>query len=250
MTRKFMAIFALLSVSFLSGCATSIAPPKVASAAPKAICAGGIVDGDRALTSYAGCQRVAGDLTLNGISSFAPLNRLEHVGGQLIILGNWAKSLSGLDHLRSVGSIVIDSNSVLDNITALGRLSEAKQVVFRGNPRLASPQGFADVITLDQLVINHSGFVTLAGLENLRQVRCVEISDNKRLISIRGLRYLTLVDELVLEGNARICASLGFFGGLLQPPTYSHVEHNPTLFVSEIAKLRPAASPSEIASRN
>lgn len=250
MTTKFMAAFAFLGVSFLSGCAASIAPPKVASAASKAICAGGKVNSERALISYAGCQRVDGDLTLNGISSFAPLNRLEHVDGQLVILGNLAKSLSGLDNLRSVGSIVIDSNSELNDVTALNHLSKANQVVFSGNPRLASPQGFARVITLDELVINHSGFVSLTGLENLRQVRRVEISDNRRLISVRGLRHITQVGELVLKGNSRICAQLGFFGGLLQPPAYSQIEHNPTLFANEIAKLRPAASPSEIASRN
>jgi Leucine-rich repeat (LRR) protein len=176
------------------------------------------------------------------------LNRLERIDGELRVTETWAKSLTGLDRLYSAKSIVIDSNAKLSDIRAIGTVNSVNRVVFSGNPNLTSFWGFAPVSTLDELDIDNSGFTSLAGLERLRKIRSLKITNNQRLISVRSLRYVTHIDELILERNGRICAQLGFFGGLQQPPATSVIRHNPTVFDNEIARLRSGTQMREMAS--
>jgi hypothetical protein len=230
-------IQAFLGAASLFGCAVSLPPPQLAVAAAKAICSGGLATSDQALEPYAGCKRVVGNLTLNGMTHLDALQMLERVDGQLTVAGNLTASLTGLEHLSYAQSIVIDSNALLDDISALSHLSNVRRLGFSGNQTLASPKGIARLSSLDELTIKHSGFTSLAGLESLQSIRRVVISENSKLISVRALRYVTRIDELILERNGRICASLGFFGGLEQPPTRSVIQHNPTLFVGDIGRL-------------
>jgi hypothetical protein len=251
MTSTFVTLISALGAVALLGCAaTTATSPPLADATPKLVCHGGPVHSDIDLISYSGCRRIDGDLTLAGISNFAPLFRLEQVDGQLKLIGNSAHTLTGLEHLRAVDTLVIDSNQQLDDIDALSNLSVVTRVIFNGNPNLASPKGLDGVLSLNELVVRQSGFLSLAGLEHVHRVGRLVISDNHRLISIGGLRHVTRIDELVLERNSRICASPGLFRGLEQPPIYSSIRHNPTLFDYEIAKLTPLSNSREIAKRN
>ena len=249
MTQNSAVFLAICGISTLSGCAQTATPARFASATPKAVCPGGTVSNDGELAAYAGCESISGDFTLQGISTLTTLAELQRVDGELKITNTRAESLAGLDRLQSAKSIQIDSNARLSDISAIGALHSVNHVIFRGNPRLTSPSGFAPVSTLDGLEIDNSGFTSLTGLESLRYVRSLTITNNQRLISVRSLRYVTHIDELILERNGRICAQLGFFGGLRQAPKTSIVRHNPTVFDSEIAKLKSGPRLSETASR-
>ena len=242
--------FACLGIVILGGCAQSVSPARFVAAEPKAVCKGGHAVSDAETVTFAGCRRVNGDLTLSRLSSLKPLRELQRVDGRLTLVNNRFEALSGLEHLRRVGSIVLESNDELTDVSALGQLAEASKVVFKGNLKLASPSGLGPLSTLDELQIVDSGFLSLAGLESLRQIRRLDISGNRKLTSIRGLSHVETIDDLTLAGNGRICAQQGFFGGLAQAPHHISISHNPTVFPFETAKLESTKNLREAQSRN
>jgi hypothetical protein len=247
MSSKLNLGLSLIALALGAGCAAS--PAKVAWANGPATCPGGSVEGDAALGAYAGCQRVTGNLVLRGVSTLAPLAALTRVDGTLGVEKSDLESLEGLEALRSVESLSLRDNAELDDISSLSALNRAVRVELRNNPGLTAPEGLSGLTEVDEIVIEHNGFLTLKGLDGLERVGHAEIRGNAKLISVSALNGVRRLDSLVLQGNPRICGKLGVFAGILTPPRELTAGKNHALRASEIEHLRPANAGRQLAMR-
>src|SRR6185436_16127791 len=94
------------------------------------------------------------------------------VTGDLVIAGNThLTSLDGLDHLREIGgSFLIQGNSALDDLSAVGGIKRAGEVRLIGNDALHDLAGLSPFVDIDTVltISNNAGLTSLAGLDNLR----------------------------------------------------------------------------------
>ena len=112
-----------------------------AGAAPIA-CEGSSVRSDAELARYAGCTEIKGSLSIEGVTTLAPLGDLHRVEGALSVRNTRRLyTLAGLDALEQVGELVIEQNRGLINAGGLNRLTLAGSVVIAQNPRLTKKYG-------------------------------------------------------------------------------------------------------------
>ena len=229
---------AAVALAFVAGCAGSAPLVDAPAAQARAACPGGSVRGDQELAGLVGCRQIDGDLLVSGVSSLSPLASLEAVRGTLAVRASTADSLRGLEQLRSVSGLALEENPELDDISALESLESAQRLSFVGNPKLSTPSGLSRLSELEQLVVRESAFLSLHGLEGLTRIGSVQIQHNPKLISLRALNDVRSAREVVLEGNPRVCGSLGVLTGLSLPPLQLVARSNSSLRSTELKHLR------------
>jgi hypothetical protein len=118
-----------------------------AGAAPVA-CEGSSVRSDAELARYAGCTEIQGSLSIEGVTTLAPLADLHRVEGALTVRNTRRLySLAGLEALAEVGELRIEKNVGLINAGSLNGLSLAASVVIAENPRLTKRYGLLGQLT-------------------------------------------------------------------------------------------------------
>lgn len=150
----------------LMGCSAA-RQTAVRAAAPAAPCVGGAVAGDAELERYAGCRVIAGRIDVRGVTSLAPLRSLERVDGTLCIeRTDRLYSLSGLERLRSVGTLEIRDNTALISGGALRGLDRVQRAHLSHNPRLSKTYGLLDAIVKGggDVYLAHNSGLTAEGV--------------------------------------------------------------------------------------
>jgi hypothetical protein len=105
-------------------------------------CAGGFVWNDRDLARYEGCEAIAGDLVVKGVSSLEPLSSLKSVDGTLRVADTTKLySFRGLEKLQIVGALEVQNNKALISLGGLKSLTMAERVLISKNPRLSGTFG-------------------------------------------------------------------------------------------------------------
>jgi hypothetical protein len=195
-----------------------------------AVCPNGIHDGslyletDQHVRALQGCKRIRGDLTVSSesLSNLRGLESLTTVEGALQIGPTWSgeivgadtqfdkfNSLDGLENLRSVGALLLNSLGVKD-LTPLARLESAARV------EIVHLDGLEDLSGLERLrwqtarIAQNSRLRSLSGLRVPERASLLELSDDLLLGSISELSSLSALDKLVLHN----LPSLGSLDGL------------------------------------
>lgn len=191
------------------------------------------VDGYK-LESYYGLEtleRVGGSLRLGpnwSVDNLAPLSNLRHVGGQLEFrepagvtdlsdfgalqhIGRLSlsrtsfRTLDGLEDLEGIWEeLILLDNEELTDLTALSGLSRVEgKLKIRGNDRLGGLQGLQNIRSVGALLITqNANLQSLDGLAGLERVRGnVQFADNPKL-STEDVQ--ALVDRIQVDGEVYI----------------------------------------------
>ena len=137
--------------------------------------------------------------TQNQIDSF-PINypNCSQIEGSVSISGFDIANLNGLSIVTSInGSLCIEDNPILINLTGLDNLSSVVAIYIINNPSLTNLTGLNSVSSLCHLKIkNNYALNNLTGLENL-----TSISGDLYVYSNPNLYYLNGIDSLTVIGN-------------------------------------------------
>ncbi len=148
--------------------------------------------GLESLKSVGGFFRIGGDhYQLQNIQALANLTT---VGGLLSIVGN-AKltSLSGLDNLKSVESLTINDNPLLENLQGLGSLLSTRDITIWNNDQLLNLQGLNKITSVRSLqILFNPTLQNLTGLDNITTAIDIIIEGNNSLVSLKGMNIVAV----------------------------------------------------------
>jgi Putative metal-binding motif/Beta-propeller repeat len=173
-----------------------------------------------------GIERILGSLYIQGttFTSIPNLERLKFVGGDVVVSQNSKlASLGGIAALESVGGrISITSNGELTDAD-LPRLAGAGSLVVQSNPKLLELSGFGQLGRIDEIQVISNGIRFLAGFEQVTllpgrsSASALAVLDN-RLSDWTALENLTesrgvtvSLDELAELPLPRLQRSTGAF---------------------------------------
>ena len=184
---------------------------------------------DNFQANYPGCTEIEGDVVIEGIniSNLNGLLVLTSFNGLLTISQNpLLTSLSGLDNIISIGSLVIIRNENLENLSGLESLTSIDDYLIIGydmpgqgnvslnnltglesleyiggnvgiffNDELSSLTGLNNLISIGgSFEIINNPLTTLEGLENLSSIGdYLLLKENSEMVSLTGLTNLNIV---------------------------------------------------------
>ena len=155
--------------------------------------------------------------------------------------------------------LALAANACAASTARVVRSSEAPQSCAGGVIRSArDAASYAGCTTVNgDLTIESSELTNLRYLESLRNVSgALTITDNRELISLRGLNGLKRAGSVRIRNNRQLCAPLGFLPQLGEVTEALVLSSNPSLSKQEIAGLlehvtaplnRPARASREVA---
>ena len=212
-------------------------------------CVGSPVHSAAELAGFRGCTRITGDLSITGVADLSALSELRSVDGSLAIHSTRRlESLAGLDHLQGVGRLELRNNVKLRDVSELAQLQRVTEVALQGNPRLRSLEGLSGLTEVQHLSVRETSLYSLNGVENLRKIEQLEISDNRELIDPSALNGVHEAREVVVEKNPRLCSHFGFLTGI-DHPTRVALSGNVGLDKSSVARFQELRSQATIAAR-
>jgi hypothetical protein len=213
--KLIVALGLLLTVCTVAYCTINMATDEKAIS-----CSEGVYKGTYAM-------KTTGDL--NELSGYMA------VTGDLIIKNTALRNLEGLECLSEIGGeLVMENNSLLENIDGLSNLTSVASTEISYNPVLMNLDGFRKLasveeylfITCNDLLTNVNGLAAITSVDNLF------INNNDTLVDLSGLSSLTSVNEqLVIIGNDELndlnldglktVGGLSLYGNVLLPPGQS-----------------------------
>lgn len=217
-----------------------------AEAQPASVaCAGGVIHATAEAEHYRGCGVVQGDLRIeaSNLQNLDALLGLQQVSGTLTLNGNdELEDIEGLHTLLTVGALEITNNRGLDSLDGLRNLSSVRSIQLENVPRLRSLRGLEGVEALALLVLKRTGLCSTAGLDGLRQVGALEITQNPALISVHALNDLERADSVHIELNPRLAAQPGLLPRV-EIEQAVIVRNNQGLSAGEVAHLSARLRP-------
>lgn len=191
------------------------------------------------VASLAGVSVLEGSLVVGpGVTSLVGLEALRVVRGDVRIVGTRDLSdLRGLDGLREIGGELFISCGAMSNGAVQGHAAIGERGPVAPERCLQSLAGLERLewIGASLSVVNSPNLRSFEGLESLRYVRVLTVSNADRLETLRGLEGLrTVGNGLYLRGNAslRSLEGLGLVGRLFS----MEIKEHPSL--TDITALR------------
>lgn len=181
------------------------------------------------------------------IENINALQDIDHIGGSLMLVGNRElQSLLGLNRIKSLQALRIESNYALQDLSGLESLTEVKSLSISYNRELKNVEALNSLIAITEgelSIRENRELINLKGLENLQHLQGgIYITNNDRLQSISALDSLE-TDHISLlsirsNRNLRYCNAPGicdFLANSSQPRT---IEGNASGCDNEIEILR------------
>ncbi|HEV8547921.1 MAG TPA: hypothetical protein VGQ57_02815 [Polyangiaceae bacterium] len=230
MTFSTSALFGVLTlVGFSAACSSAQARPE--SAARAAVeCDGGDVRTEREADRYYACERIVGDLRIEGTA---------------------LRELNAFANVRSVsGALTIAHNASLETLGALARLRSVRKLTIAGNPELTDLRGLGGLERVERLELRRNGFYRTLGLEHLRSVGELVVKENPNLVSLSGLNHVAVAGSLQISDNPRLSARLGLLPALESLRGELVVSHNLGVSKADVEALSERAKAAGIVARN
>lgn len=127
------------------------------------------------------------------INDLTPLQGLQKIGNRLRIFETSITSLNGLENLQSLNSIFLLDNNLIEDISALGQITEVPfSILISGSPNLSSFQGLHNIASIGAgLYIFDTSTTTLDDFSNLNFLEGgINLIDNLLLNDLSGLSNL------------------------------------------------------------
>lgn len=161
----FKNTIALALATFAVACGS--APQRASTVASSPICPSGTVRSDAELERFRSCTRVAGDLTVENVSSLEALSDLRQVDGALRIQRtDRLYSLEGLESLENLRELSIHKNSALINAGSLNGVAQVYAVAIQDNPRLTKSFGLLNGLRMQpsRVTVRHNAGLDAEGV--------------------------------------------------------------------------------------
>ncbi|MGE6760242.1 DUF7151 family protein [Corallococcus interemptor] len=155
------------------------------------------------------------------LQSTAGFPRLSRVGSVAIGDNALLESAGGMPELRTVSEdITLRNNARLKSVTGLDRLDSVHTVIVELNPRLTDLGGLGRLLRLDRLSVRYNNDLTeLTRFQNLRELQFLTVTDNPSLqaLGLDGLRvvgqgFTVTTNPLLPTCQARALADLAYQG--------------------------------------
>ena len=168
----------------------------------------------QSLTGLNGLEATRGEFTIidnNLLTNLEGLNNLRASGAgtYFFIKGcNNLRSLTGLENLSFIGgTLTLDSNNLLNDLTALRNLTfigEALRIT--NNASLSSLNGFDNLTTVEETIYieNNSNLRSLSGFLSLNHSYGISIKSNNALTSLSGFENFTSLGGIYVQYNDAI----------------------------------------------
>ncbi|HVK98209.1 MAG TPA: hypothetical protein VM553_00280 [Dongiaceae bacterium] len=177
------------------------------------------------LPNLSGISDVTGNVILDDTTfrDVAPLNSLNHIGGNLVVNRSQIRtandlhlnaalvldgglqlrnnrnltSLTGLESISQLGELIIENNRVLKNLTGLGGLERIDgNLLVKGNAKLADLSGASRLANIDGSLTldDNAALVSTKGVETLQNIQLdLNLLSNPALASLEGFAGLTRI---------------------------------------------------------
>ena len=206
-------------------------------------------------TDYGPCDRLMGDLSIDGVQDVTNLDGLEGletVSGYVTLVANrnlvdtrglfFLREVNGLfkidsnplleeffgGNLATVGSLILSNNAILYRFTGLDTLTTAGEVYITDNPAMWSLNGFYGLHTAERFSLARNPQINhLEGLGNLEGVGYLTIINMDGLNDLRGLWSLHTAHKVYIEGNENL-TSLEGLRNVVEVSSV-HIASNPRL---------------------
>lgn len=206
-------------------------------------------------TDYGPCDRLTGDLAVEGVqdaTNLDGLDGLETVVGYIMLANNpqlvdtrglfFLREVGGFfkidanplleeffgGNLVAVGSLILSNNESLYRFTGLDTLTAAGEVYVTGNPAMWSLGGFYGLRAADRLSLVQNPLINhLEGLGNLAAVGYLTIMEMDGLTSLNGLWSLQAAGSIYIAENMNLTSLEGLRN--VMDVSYIHIESNPAL---------------------
>ena len=184
---------------------------------------------------------VVGNVSLSGITGLTVLpdfNNLFSITGSLTINSNLVlTNISGLENLRQVGALTISNHPELITISAFDNLITGS-VDIRLNPKLTSVTGFGKIESAASLIIfNNPVLSNIPSFSNLKQVGGISFGATA-ITQISGFNSLTEIQNGFSIGGNQSLVTITGFNSLTHIGDFFNFEGNPLLSeVSGFANL-------------
>jgi hypothetical protein len=213
--KLIVALGLLVTVCTVAYCAINMATDEKAIS-----CSEGVYKGTYAmkttgdLNELSGYMAVTGDLIIKNtaLRNLEGLECLSEIGGDLVMENNsLLENIDGLSNLTSVASIEISYNPVLMNLDGFRNLASVEEYLFiTCNDALTNVNGLSAITSVDNLFVNNNDALTsLKGLNNL-----VSVNQEFAVIGNDGLTNLDLISLKTVGG-------FYLYGNVLLPPGQS-----------------------------
>ena len=114
-------------------------------------------------------------------------------------------SLDGLNSLNGyIGTILIENNPILTDITALQNITGCASLTIRNNAALPNLDGFSGIHDKDikeLFLINNSSLENVDGLSNITYIRKLYLEACPPMCDFSGLNSAHQIDEVYIENN-------------------------------------------------
>lgn len=174
------------------------------------------LEGLRSLRSVGGMLDVNNTL-VDDLSGFRSLERIgfdtpgddrertEGAGILHISNNTRLRDLSGLDRLSDFAALQLMRNGAIENLSGLALPESLSEIYFIGEEGLRSTAALAAVRRVGHLSVRFcEGLVELDGLQNLSELRELEVDQNPTLEFIADMPLLTEMDKVALFENPRL----------------------------------------------
>jgi hypothetical protein len=136
--------------------------------------------------------------------------------------------LSPLSGFQSFGAVQLLDLPALGSLQALANVTSIGVFVLSDVQRITSLTELAALTELDDLLVLRSGLKSFAGLERIRRLHSLTVSENSELDARVGLPALELVeDEVLFEKNPSLTTFAGLAG--LKSALALRIAHNAAL---------------------
>ncbi|HET9959871.1 MAG TPA: hypothetical protein VFQ61_35510 [Polyangiaceae bacterium] len=162
-----------------------------------------IEDDEQLERELSGRTRVVGTLELTGsVRDLEPLHCLERVEDLVIHDAPQLLSLRGLEQLTEIdGGLELLNLPVLENLIGLPVLQQVGSIELQHNPRLVDLTGLLalnEYSEMNVLIRDNAGLTSLVGLHGVGSLNDLHLESNPLLMDLRGLDQLVAVHNLTL----------------------------------------------------
>jgi hypothetical protein len=236
-SRHLPTLTALTIAMSTFACSSAVTAPK--HAPPARTCSSAHITGEASVQALAGCTRIRGDLRIekSTLKSLAGLESLRTITGNLHIADNPnLETLSGLEGLRSVDTLVVCANPKLEHLGGLHGLRKARRIAVEKSPELDDLEGLDGVRTLESLALIRTGISSVRGLSNVVSVGDLVVVSNPRLVGLGGFIQVRAAESVRVIDNRRL-AGQAFLTELEAVSGPVVIEGNSSLAKSEVDAL-------------
>lgn len=156
---------------------------------------------DAYVDKYSVCRNIEGRIHIIGDWDLRGLIKVHRLRG-LRLSSMQIGDLSGLDSLKYVGSLTIDSSPMVEKITPLPKLKKVDRLSIYRLGRLEDLDFLSSLESIGRLDLNIYGGETLAGLDSLKIItEEVRVINNRNLTSLQGLEGLQEMPQRIILHN-------------------------------------------------